>query len=92
MRFDSVVTLHVRADQPGTTGLHAALALDFDQADAAGSGRFQPRIVAQRRDLDPHAVGHVQHGFAFVGVVRLAVQLDFERFRKWHVDGGFPCS
>jgi hypothetical protein len=44
--------------------LQGTLSFDLDQADAAGAFRWQGRVVAQDRDIDPGLLGDLQDRLA----------------------------
>ena len=56
--------LHAVAGRRGASGGEAAPAVDLDQAGAAGAGRIEPGVVAERRDDDVLARRDIEDGFA----------------------------
>lgn len=70
---------HLRCDSPGASGLQTTLPFDFDQTNAASSGRFQSRIVTQRGDFDSSSLGDFVDRLAGVGRNSSAVDLDLKR-------------
>src|SRR5690606_28250759 len=64
---------HPVGDHRGARGERFALALDLDEALAARADRFEQRVIAEPRDLDPDQFGGTDHesalGHGDLGVV-----------------------
>ena len=67
---------------------HARLAGDLDDAQAAGGGRQQIFVLAERRDLDLHLAGGFEDRRAGGDGDRQAVDLDVDLRRSGGVGGG----